>query len=273
MKKTSAYLKQMKAAGRKIAMLTCYDCPTARILEAAGIDVILVGDSVGTNVLGYEHERQVTMADMVHHVKAVRRGVSQAYLLADMPYKTYEDPATALQNAQLFVSLGADGVKLEGFRPEIIRYLTGHGIEVCGHLGLNPQIHEKKGLRAKTAAEAIGLIENAVRLQEAGAALMILEMIPEEVGRLVTERLVVPTIGIGAGRYTDGQVLIFHDLLGIHELELRHVTRYEDIRGRCQGAVRRYAEDVAAGRFPGDQNVRHLKPEELAALAEWATRH
>ncbi len=268
MSKTLAYLQDLKKAGRGIAVLTCYDYPTARVQDEAGMDVIFVGDSLGTNALGYEHEREVTMADMVHHLRAVRRGVREAYLLVDLPYMTYETPEAALDNARTLIGHGADAVKLEGPRPEIVRHLVGSGIEVWGHLGLNPQLHEKKGLHAKTAAAAVELLQDALALQEAGAALLVLELVPEEVGRLVTERLTIPTIGIGAGRYTDGQVLIVHDLLGISPFMLRHVTKYEDLNARSLEAIGRYVGDVRQRRFPLEQNVRHLSEQEQAALEQ-----
>lgn len=270
MKKTAEYLKAARQAGRKITMLTCYDFPTAVIQQAADIDVIFVGDSVGTNMLGYTSEREVTLADMMHHLRAVRRGVTDAYLLVDLPYMTYETPEMALANARQLLDLGADAVKLEGERQTAIRHLVAHGIEVWGHLGLNPQLHEKKALQAKTAAAAIDLLHAARQIEQAGAVAIVLELIPEEVGRFVTDRLSIPTIGIGAGRHTDGQVLIVHDMLGINTFPLRHVTRYEDIYTRSLEAVRRYADDVRQNRFPYEQNVRHLKPEELAALDEMA---
>ncbi len=266
MKKTFEFLKRKKQRGQKITMLTCYDYPTAVLEDNAGIDVILVGDSVGTNVLGYESERQVTMDDMVHHLRAVRRGVSSAYLLVDMPYMSCETPAMALDNARLMLSHGADGVKLEGPKEDAVRHLANQGVEVCGHLGLNPQLHDKKALRAKTCASALELVESALGLERAGAGLIVFELIPEEVGRLVTEKLTVPTIGIGAGRHTDGQVLIINDLLGANSFALRHVAKYDDFNARTADALRRYVDDVTAGRFPGEANVRHLAPEELRAL-------
>ena len=176
MKKTAEYLKNKKASGQKISMLTCYDYPMARVQEAAGVDVIFVGDSVGTNMLGYASEREVTLGDMIHHLKAVRRGVSQAYLLVDLPYMTYETPEMALGTARRLLGLGADGVKFEGFREAVVRHLSGHGIEVWAHLGLNPQLHEKKALHAKTAGDAIELVENALRLEAAGAGFLVLEL-------------------------------------------------------------------------------------------------
>ena len=257
-KKTLSCLHTKKTRGRKITALTCYDYPTAVLEERAGVDVILVGDSVGTNVLGYSSEREVTMDDMVHHLKAVRRGVSTAYLLADLPFKSYETKPQALANAQRFIAEGADGVKLEGSPIEIISHLHGHGIQVWGHLGLNPQVHEKMALQAKTANTAVQLIRDSLILEKAGIGALILEMIPEIVGKAVTERVRVPTIGIGAGRYTDGQVLIAQDLLGVNSFELKHVTRYDDLAGRMVAAFRQYAQDVETGDFPTAENVRHL---------------
>ena len=249
-------------------MLTCYDYPTAVWEDEAGVDIIFVGDSVGTNVLGYESEKDVTLDDMVHHLKAVRRGVREAYLLADLPYLTYETPDAALQSASVLVSHGADGVKLEGFRPEIVSHLVRNGIEVCAHLGLNPQLHERKGLQAKTAAAAAKLISDSLALQEAGAWIIVYELIPEEVAREATDRLSIPTIGIGAGVHTDGQVLIVSDMLGINSFDLKHVLKYEEFHGKAGHAIREYIADVHSGRFPTSENVRHLSEEESRALEE-----
>jgi 3-methyl-2-oxobutanoate hydroxymethyltransferase len=261
-KKTIEYLQASKARSRKISALTCYDYPTAVLEERAGIDILLVGDSLGTNVLGYRSERDVTMDDMVHHLRAVRRGVSKGYLLVDLPFRSYETKTQALTNAQRFVSEGADGVKLEGSPVEVIRYLRSYDIQVWGHLGLNPQLHDKMALHAKTADAAVTLLDDAKNLEEAGICALVLEMIPEIVGKVVTERVRVPTIGIGAGRYTDGQVLIAQDLLGINTFELRHVTRYDDLANRVVTAFRRYADDVEAGGYPAAENVRHLTTDE-----------
>ena len=268
-KKTAASLQAMKRAGEKIAMLTCYDYPTALWQEDAGVDVIFVGDSVGTNMLGYDHEREVTMDDMIHHLKAVRRGVVRAYLLADLPYESCRTPDVALENALRFVSLGADGVKLEGFRMDVVKALVARGIDTWAHLGLNPQIHDRKGLKARTAAAAVELVENSLALQEAGAGFLVLEMIPEEVAGTVTKRLTIPTIGIGAGRFTDGQVLIVADVLGANDLDLKHVAQYDDFTARGKKALSRYVADVRRGRFPDRQQVRHLAAKELEQLEEW----
>jgi 3-methyl-2-oxobutanoate hydroxymethyltransferase len=273
MKKTSRYLRDKNARGERIAMLTCYDYPTALWEEEAGVDVMLVGDSVGTNVLGYESVREVTLDDITHHVKATARGACTAYVLADLPYGTYDNSADALENARALRDVGADGVKLEGFRPEIISHLTDHGVDVCAHLGLNPQIHEKHALQAKTTDAGLRLIDESLALVEAGAFMIVYELIPEEVAREATQRSAIPTIGIGAGRYTDGQVLVVHDALGASGFELRHSRKYEEIRSRATQAMRAYVDDVQKGRFPQTTNVRHLPEAEAEAFTKRVQRH
>ena len=269
MKKTAATLQGMKEAGAKITVLTCYDYPTALWQEEAGVDVIFAADSVGTNVLGYDHEREVTMDDMIHHLKAVRRGVGQAYLLADLPYGSCDTPDEALENALRFVSLGADGVKLEGFKVEVVKTLAERGIDTWAHLGLNPQIHEKKRLQARTVEDAAALFESALALEEAGARFLVLELIPEELGQLVTEGLTIPTIGIGAGRFTSGQVLVVPDLLGVNEMDFRHIAKYADFKARGTAAIQRYVDDVRSGDFPGEQDVWQFSPAALEHFREW----
>ena len=266
---TAERLQAMKASGERIAVLTCYDAPTARWEEEAGVDVIFVGDSVGTNVLGYASEVEVTMEDMVHHLKAVQRGVRSAYLLVDLPYGSVETTSDTLENARRLIALGADGVKLEGFRPEQVRALSEHGLNVWCHLGLNPQIHKQKGLRAKTLESATELVIQACELQDAGASFLVLEAVPEEVAKVVTERLTIPTIGIAAGRHTDGQVLVVPDLLGGNDFELRHASSFADFRGEGIRAIRRYVEEVKATRFPEERHVRHMSDEERARLHDW----
>ncbi|UCD52182.1 MAG: 3-methyl-2-oxobutanoate hydroxymethyltransferase [Phycisphaerales bacterium] len=268
MKNTAQFLRDKKSRGERIAMLTCYDYPTALWEEEAGVDVMLVGDSVGTNVLGYESVREVTLENIIHHVKATARGASTAYVLADLPYGTYDNSADALLGAQALQDAGADGVKFEGFRPDIISHLTTRGVEVCAHLGLNPQIHEKHALQAKTADTALHLVDESLALEAAGAFMIVYELIPEEVAREATKQLAIPTIGIGAGRYTDGQVLVVLDALGANAFELRHNRKYEDFRARGTQAIRQYVEDVRKGLFPQATNVRHLPEAEAAKLAE-----
>ena len=268
MTNTPESITRKKAAGEPIAVLTCYDYPTARCQDEAGVDIIFVGDSVGTNVLGYSSEKEVTLDDMAHHLRAVRRGVENAYLLVDLPYGTYDTPEQAAASASRLMGLGANGVKLEGFRPDVVRRLVSEGIEACAHLGLNPQLHAKKGLRAKTATAAAELVSESMDLQEAGAWIIVYEMIPEEVGRIATERLSIPTIGIGAGRHTDGQVLVAPDMLGINTFDFRHSRRYEDLHGRTVRAFEGYIGDVRSGAFPAADNVRHLDETELQALRD-----
>ncbi len=259
-------LQEMKRRGEKIVVLTCYDFPTATWEEAAAVDVVFVGDSVGTNVLGYESEHEVTMEDMIHHLKAVKRGVREAYLLVDLPYQSYETPAQGLENALRLRSLGAQGIKVEGMVPEVIGTLSERGIDVWGHLGLNPQLHDKKRYQARTAAGARSLMEDARSLEAAGAGVLVLELVPEEVGRAVSEQLSIPTIGIGAGRYTDGQVLVVPDLLGMEEAAFGHAARYAEMRMSAIAAISRYAREVREGDFPSAEHVRHLDEEQLRSF-------
>ena len=258
-----AGLQEMKRAGRKITVLTCYDYPTALWEEEAGVDVVFVGDSVGTNVLGYASEAEVTMEDMAHHLKAVRRGVREAYLLADLPFGSADTPGQAVENGRRLASLGADGVKLEGFKPEAVRALNAEGLDVWGHLGLTPQFHRERALQAKTAEGAAELVSRSIELERAGAGFLVLEAVPEEVAAAVTRRLAVPTIGIAAGRGTDGQVIVISDLLGASGLELRHVDRLADSRAEGVRAIRAFVEGVREGSFPAERHVRHMGPGEL----------
>ena len=269
-KKTGDGLRQMKPKGEPIVVLTCYDYPSSLWMEEAGVDVIFCADSVGTNVLGYDDERQVTIDDMVHHLKAVRRGTKDAYLLADLPFGSCDSPDQALDNALRFVSLGADGVKLEGHKPDVVERLVARGLDVWGHLGLNPQLHERKGLKARTARGAARLLTRAKELEAAGASFLVLELIPEYVGRVVSEALTIPTIGIAAGRYTDGQVLVATDMLGVHHFDLRHVERFADLRSVGLEGVRRYTDAVRGRRFPDKAHVRDFRdPEQADQFQNW----
>jgi 3-methyl-2-oxobutanoate hydroxymethyltransferase len=256
-------------------MLTGYDYPTACLEDEAGIDIILVGDSVGTNVLGYTSEREVTMADMVHHLKAVRRGVTQAYILADLPYQSYETPHLALQNATTLLAHGADAVKLEGGREQVetIRHLTAQGISVCGHIGFTPQTLHQPGRKARvqgrSSSQAIALLESAIALEQAGVDLLVLELIPEPLGKAITECLRLPTIGIGAGRFCDGQVLIIHDLLGLTPFRLRFVKRYQESRELTRQAMAQYKHDVEQGLFPSDETAFQMEADECLKIEQW----
>ncbi len=269
MKKTSEYLLAKKQSHQKIVALTCYDYSTAVLENQAGVDVIFVGDSVGTNVLGYESETEVTMDDIVHHLKAVRRGTSQSYILADLPYGSYETPEQALRNAQRLISCGADIVKLEGAREEIVTHLVQHGIEVCGHLGLQPQTQQQKAVQGKSFAQAKDILQDALTLEKAGIKMLLLELIPEELAKLITESVKVPTIGIGAGRFTDGQVLIINDVLGITPRKLKLAKRYLDYQASTLHAIAQYKEEVEQHLFPAEENVRHMAVEELQQVIEW----
>jgi 3-methyl-2-oxobutanoate hydroxymethyltransferase len=272
MRQVNQTLLEKYHRGEPIAMLTCYDFPTARILDEAGIDVVLVGDSVGTNVLGYESERQVTMEDMVHHVQAVARGIRRACVVADLPYQSYRTPEEAITNARRLMAAGADGVKLEGPATAAVRAIAKADICVWAHLGLNPQLHDEKRVQARNAEAALRLLEEAEMLAAAGASFLILELIPETVARRVTERLAIPTIGIGAGRYTDGQVLVINDLLGLTRRNFKHSRRYEDLHTRIKTAVTAYCTDLATGNFPGPEHARQMSAEEADALTELLAR-
>lgn len=274
-KKDLAFIHARKRAQQKITMLTGYDYPTACLEDQAGIDIILVGDSVGTNVLGYASEREVTMADMVHHLKAVRRGVVQAYLLVDMPYQSYDTPPSALANATTLIAHGADAVKLEGGSEQVetVRRLTERGIAVCGHIGFTPQTLHQPGRRARvqgrSSSQAIALLESALALEQAGAKLLVLELIPEPLGKAVTECLHIPTIGIGAGRFCDGQVLIIHDLLGLTPFHLKFVKRYQQYRDLTLQALAQYKHDVEHGLFPNAETAFPMHDDEHAKVEEW----
>ncbi|MGD0634044.1 MAG: 3-methyl-2-oxobutanoate hydroxymethyltransferase [Beijerinckiaceae bacterium] len=257
---------QMKRQGRPIAVLTAYDAPSARVQAEAGIDLILVGDSVGTNVLGYRDEREVTLADILHHVRAVRRGAPEAAIAADLPYGTYETGAAAVANAREIVAAGANIVKFEGARPEIVAALKSAGIAVSGHLGLEPQHHAEKRLKGKTAGAAQQILDSAVALDKAGLSLLILELIPEELAAAITKAVAAPTIGIGAGRGTDGQVLVITDMLGTTGANFRHNRRYAEIGQATRDAVAAYAADVRNRRFPGPENIFLMPKDELGAF-------
>jgi 3-methyl-2-oxobutanoate hydroxymethyltransferase len=252
-------------AGKKdtrspIAMLTAYDCPTARIIDECGADIILVGDSVGTNVLGYDDTTKVTMDDMIHHTAAVARGVKRAFVIGDMPYHSYITPARALANARTLLRSGAHAVKLEGGAKmvPIVRALRTGGIDVCGHLGYLPQSGGKPGVVGKTLAEAKTLVADALALQETGVFMVVLELIPQELARAVTRLLRVPTIGIGAGPYCDGQVQVFHDIAGLSPRLYRHAKAFGRGKEMFATAVSQYVKEVKGRTFPTGANASTL---------------
>jgi len=251
-------LKAMKRRGEKIVMLTAYDASMARLLDRAGVDVLLVGDSLGMVIMGCENTLPVTLEAMLHHVRAVRRGARRALVVADMPFMSYQvSVAEAVRNAgRLIQEGGASAVKLEGGRPvlDVVRRLTEIGIPVMGHLGLVPQsVHQLGGFRprARDEREAERLLEEARELEQAGAFALVLESIPAEVARSVTQALSIPTIGIGAGPHCDGQVLVSYDVFGLYEGPLPpFVKQYARLGELMVEAARAYAEDVRQGRFP-----------------------
>lgn len=253
-----SHLMEKKKRGEKITVLTAYDYTLARILDRSGVDVVLVGDSMGMVALGYDTTVPVTLDQMVHHTAAVRRAVKRALLVADMPFLTYEvSPEQALVNAgRLMQEAGADAVKLEGGQSvaEAVRRLVEAGIPVMGHLGMTPQsVHQMGGFRVqgKTEAEAERLIADAQALEAAGAFSIVLELIPASLGRRITEAVSIPTIGIGAGPACDGQVLVTQDMLGMFdELQPRFVKQYAAIGKEIELAVQRYIADVVSGAFP-----------------------
>jgi len=254
-------LRAMKKRGEKIVMITAYDYPSARLVQEAGVPVILVGDSLGMVVLGYDSTIPVTMDEMLHHVKAVVRGTSRTHVVADMPFMSYQASAEdALRNAgRLLKEGGAQSVKLEGGArvAETVRRLVEAGIPVMGHLGLTPQsVHQLGGykVQGKTPAAAVKLLNDAMALQEAGAYAIVLETVPAQVAEAITAKLSVPTIGIGAGSHCDGQVQVFHDLLGLFtDFVPKHAKRYAEAGPTIVEAVRAYAAEVRAGKFPTDR--------------------
>ncbi len=258
---------EMKRQNRPITVLTAYDAPTARAQERAGLDLILVGDSVGTNFLGYASEQQVTLADIAHHVRAVRRGAPATPILADLPFATYDTPGDALASARLLLAAGADMVKFEGARPAIARALSAAGVPVSGHIGLEPQHHEEKRLKGKTAAAARQLLADAQALDAAGVGLLILELIPEPVAAGISRAIAAPTIGIGAGRGTDGQVLVITDVLGYTDANFRHNRRFAEVGAAVRDASAAFVRDVRARAFPAAENAFPMPKAEASSLA------
>jgi 3-methyl-2-oxobutanoate hydroxymethyltransferase len=255
-----ARFAEMKRKGEKIAMLTAYDAPQARAQEAAEIDLILVGDSVGVNILGYASEREVTLADMAHHTRAVRRGAPETFIVSDLPFATYDSPEQALASATVLQQAGADAVKFEGAFPEIVRTLTAAGIPVCGHLGYEPQTGERR-VHGKTFDEAAKIFADAKALDDAGVFMLVLELAPWELAGAVTKAIGAATIGIGAGPATDGQVLVFPDVLGYGEKNFRHNRRYAEVGEIMRQVSRSYKADVRAAEFPTKANCAAMPAE------------
>lgn len=258
----------MKRRGEKIVVVTAYDAPTARIEAEAGVDIILVGDSVGVNVLGYSHEREVTLADMAHHIAAVRRGAPDIYLMGDLPYATYDTPGQALASSRILRDAGADCVKFEGAQPGIVAALAAEGFDVCCHLGLESQHQDVKRRQGRTAAAARKLYDDARALDAAGQKFLVLELVPQELAARISRAVTAATIGIGAGPETDGQVLVVNDLAGVTQREFKHNRRYGAVGAALRAAVAAYAHDVRAGAFPAEEHAFHMAEEERAAFEQ-----
>lgn len=256
-------IARMHADGERIPMLTAYDFPTAQLLDEAGIPMLLVGDSLGQMVLGYESTVRVTMSEMLHHTRAVVRGAGRALVVGDMPFLSYSTPEEALENAGRFLrEAGAQAVKVEGGvrSARIVETMVKAGIPVMGHIGLTPQSINAIGkvrVQGKTRDGARALLGDALAIQEAGAFAVVLELVPEQLAAAISDRLRIPTIGIGAGPGCDGQIQVLTDLLGLSDYIPRHAKPYADLRGTILAAARAYAQEVVAGTFPGpDQTVR-----------------
>ena len=273
-KVTAPSLKASKERGERLVCLTAYDYPTARIVDEAGIDIILVGDSLGNVVLGYGNTVPVTLEEILMHTRAVRRGVHRALLVADMPYGSFHTGADdTVRNAlRLIKEGGAEAVKLEGGqkRVPLVKRLVDEEVAVMGHIGLTPQSVNKLGgyrVQGKTAATARQLLDDAYALEDAGAFSIVLELVPREIAQLITEKISVPTIGIGAGADCDIQVLVIHDLLGLSFGKLpRFVRQYADLRQSTTDAITRWADDVRNGTYPANEESYGLPADAAAEL-------
>lgn len=257
---TTAKIRDMKKKGEKITMLTAYDYPTAVAMDSVGVDIFLVGDSLGMVVLGYDSTLPVTMADMLHHTKAVARGTQQAMVIGDMPFMSYQvSVEEAVRNAGRFLQeAGAQAVKLEGGREvaEATRRIAAAGIPVMAHIGLTPQsVHQLGGYKVQGKGDKAGqrLIDDAKILEEAGAFAIVIECVPKGLAREITASLQIPTIGIGAGVDCDGQVLVTHDMLGLFErFTPKFVKKYTKLNDHIREAVKTYCDEVRSGAFPDD---------------------
>ncbi len=260
-KVTTRTLIRWKQEGRRIVSVTAYDYPTARLADEVGIDVVLVGDSVGNTTLGYETTLPVTLTEMEHHLRAVRRGIKHALLVVDMPFLTYGvSVADAVYNAGRLMQAGAEAVKLEGATEPVlqsIRAMVDIGIPVMAHLGMTPQSVHKFGgylVQGRTEQAAEALFQAAQAVQEAGAFSLVLELIPASLAQRITASLTIPTIGIGAGAYCDGQIQVLHDIIGLSEQTYKHAKRYAEVAQQIRNALQQYAQEVREGTFPMEEH-------------------
>jgi 3-methyl-2-oxobutanoate hydroxymethyltransferase len=271
---TIAELRQKKRNGEKITMMTAYDYPTGKLVDDAGMDTILVGDSLAMVMLGYESTVPVTMDEMLHHCRAVTRGAKRAFIIGDMPFGSYQvSLEKAVENAGRFLKeAGCDCVKLEGGTEmaPVVKAIVRAGIPVCGHIGLTPQTATMLSgfkVQGKDADSARQLMQSARDIEEAGAFMIVMEAIPDLLASRITRELKIPTIGIGAGKDCDGQVLVYHDLVGLFErFTPKFVKRYVNLSPMIKEALIRYKEEVLAGTFPGPEHTFSMKPEEAEKL-------
>ena len=276
---TSSTLLDKKQRHEPITCLTAYDYASARLVDEAGIDMVLVGDSLGMVMLGYENTLPVTVEEMLHHTRAVRRGVKRAFLIADMPFASYHvSGQETIRNAARFIKDGAEAVKIEGGekRAQLVERLVDAEIPVVGHIGLTPQsLHAMGGykVQGKTLKAIEQLMHDALALERCGACCVVLEGIPREVAALITQEVEIPTIGIGAGPDCDGQVLVFHDVLGLtFAPPAKFVRRYADLGSTINSAVQSFKNDVKSGGYPSDAESYHLPKDTLSTLHAIADR-
>ena len=273
-KVTIAELHKKKEMGQKITMMTAYDYPTGNLVDQAGIDTTLVGDSLGMVMLGYDSTVPVTMDEMIHHCKAVSRGVKSSFIIGDMPFMSYQiNVEQAVQNAGRFMKeAGCDSVKLEGGSEmaPVVKAIVTAGVPVCGHIGLTPQTATMLSgfkVQAKDAESARQLVKSAKELEEAGAFLMVVECIPNLVAARITKELKIPTIGIGAGKDCDGQVLVYHDLVGLFErFTPKFVKQYINLGPKIREALVQFKTEVEKGTFPGPEHTFSMKEEEAEKI-------
>lgn len=249
---------RQKKGKEKIIMLTAYDFQMAKILDEMEIDLILVGDSLGMVVQGYDNTKNVTMADMLYHTKAVARAIKNTPIIGDMPINSYNSAENGLANAEKFLEAGAHGVKIEGNRPKIVEALLNAGIPTMGHVGMLPQNAEAYRVKGKKPEEAEEIFQDAIALDRLGVFSIVLECIPEGLARKITESIKAPTIGIGAGKYCDGQVLVINDMLGLNEnFKPKYVKLYANLNKTVKDAIAKFKEEVQAGKYPDEAHTYH----------------
>ena len=247
-----------KKGKERIVMLTAYDYQIAKILDETGIDLILVGDSLGMVVQGHNNTKSVTMKDMIYHIKAVAKGAKNTPIIGDMPMNSCNTVEDGVRNAKQFLEAGAHGVKIEGNRPEVVRALIDAEIPVMGHVGMLPQMAEVYRVKGKKPEEANKIFQDALDLAEFGVFSIVLECIPKSLAKKITDNIETPTIGIGAGKHCDGQVLVINDMLGLNEsFKPKYVKRYAHLNKEIKDAVMRFMEEVSAGKYPDEAHTYH----------------